>query len=261
MKTPALAVSLAVLALRGLSAQPAPAPPAFEVASVKPSGPQSKTLGIYTFPGGRLTAENRTLQDLMEEAFSVQAFQISGGPRWVREDRYDIDARPASSSKASQANPRYPTSPPNDEQRQMLQALLADRFQLKSHRETREGPVYILVRNKKELKLQSAKNKDDRPWVGGIPNGMITGNGIAGINISMPLLATRLSRYLERPVLDQTGLQGSFDFKFEYASDDPHPDVVSSILTSIQALGLKLESSKGPVETIVIDHAERPSAN
>jgi uncharacterized protein (TIGR03435 family) len=132
---------------------------------------------------------------------------------------------------------------------------------LKSHRETREGPVYILVRNKKELKLQSAKNKDDRPWVGGIPNGMITGNGIAGINISMPLLATRLSRYLERPVLDQTGLQGSFDFKFEYASDDPHPDVVSSILTSIQALGLKLESSKGPVETIVIDHAERPSAN
>jgi uncharacterized protein (TIGR03435 family) len=256
-----LAVSLAVLALRGLFAQPAPGPPAFEVASVKPSGPQSKTLGIYTFPGGRLTAENRTLQNLMEEAFSVQAFQISGGANWVREDRYDIDARPPASSKSSHANPPYPTSPPSDEQRQMLQALLADRFQLRSHRETREGPVYFLVRTKKELKIKDAKDKDGRPWVGGIPNGMIIGNGIAGINISMPLLATRLSRYLERPVLDQTGLQGSFDFQFEYASEDPHPDVIASILTSIQGLGLKLESSKGPVETIVIDHAEKPSAN
>jgi uncharacterized protein (TIGR03435 family) len=265
MKATALAVSLAVLALPGLFAQPAPDSPAFEVASVKPSGPQSKTLGIYTFPGGRLTAENRTLQNLMEEAFGVQAFQISGGANWVREDRYDIDARPAASSKSNKANPPYPKAPPNDEQRQMLQSLLTDRFQLKYHRETREGPVYLLVKSKKELKIKDAKDKDDYPWVGGIPGGipggMITGNGIAGINISMPLLATRLSRYLERPVLDQTGIEGSFDFKSEYVSDDPHPDVTNSILISIQALGLKLESSRGPVETIVIDHAEKPSAN
>lgn len=262
MKIPAhAAIGITVLALRGLLAQPAPDRPAFEVASVKPSGPQSKTIAMYTFPGGRLTAENYTLAMLMEEAFSVQRFQISGGANWVREERYDIDARPPASSKSIKSNPPYPMTPPNDEQRQMLQALLADRFQLKFHREIKEGPVYLLVKSKRELKIKDAKDKDDKPWVGGIPNGMINGNGIAGINISMPLLATRLSRYLERPVLDRAGLQGSFDFKFEYASDDPHPNVISSILISIQALGLKLESAKGPVETIVIDHAEKPSAN
>lgn len=90
---PLAAIGIAVLALRGLSAQPAPEPPAFEVASVKPSGPQSKTIGIYTFPGGRITAENYTLGMLMEEAFSVQRFQISGGANWVGADRYDIEAR------------------------------------------------------------------------------------------------------------------------------------------------------------------------
>ena len=79
----------------------------------------------------------------------------------------------------------------------------------------------------------------------------------------MRLLAIRLSPYLGRPVLDQTGLEGSFDFKFEYPlpSDDQRPDVVASIITSIQGIGLKLQAAKGPVETIVIDQAEKPSAN
>ena len=66
---------------------------------------------------------------------------------------------------------------------------------------------------------------------------------------------------LDRPVLDQTGLKGSYDFKFEYAPDDPRPDIISSIFASVQGIGLKLEAAKGPVETIVIDHAEKPSAN
>ncbi len=77
----------------------------------------------------------------------------------------------------------------------------------------------------------------------------------------MALVATRLGQYMGRPVLDQTGIIGSFDFRFEYAADDPRTDLVSSIITSIQGLGLKLESSKGPVEIIVIDHAEKPSTN
>ena len=77
----------------------------------------------------------------------------------------------------------------------------------------------------------------------------------------MALLAARLSMSLRRTVLDQTGLKGSFDFKFEYPSDDPHPDVISSIFASVQGIGLKLEAAKGPVETIVIDRAEKPSAN
>ena len=77
----------------------------------------------------------------------------------------------------------------------------------------------------------------------------------------MPDLAWRLSRYVQRPVLDKTGLSGSFDFLVPYPSEDPRPDVISMILTTVQGLGLKLESSRGPVETIVIDHAEKPSSN
>jgi uncharacterized protein (TIGR03435 family) len=146
----------------------------------------------------------------------------------------------------------------------MLQTLLVDRFQLKYHRENREGPVYLLQKSNKALRLQDAKNKDDYPWAGSNRGGAIDGDGIAGINISMPQLATRLSGYLHRPVLDQTGLTGSFDFKFEYESglsDDSRQDTISSIFTSVQGIGLKLESAKGPVETIVIDHVEKPSEN
>ena len=145
----------------------------------------------------------------------------------------------------------------------MLQTLLVDRFRLKYHRETKEGPIYVLVKGNNKLKLQDAKDKNDFPWAGSNRGGAIFGDGIAGINISMPLLATRLSRYLRRPVLDQTGLEGSFHFKFEYPlpSDDQRPDVITSIITSIQGIGLKLQTAKGPVDAIVIDYAEKPSAN
>ncbi|SPF38684.1 conserved exported hypothetical protein [Candidatus Sulfopaludibacter sp. SbA4] len=256
-----LVIGLTVTALAGLFGQAASGPPAFEVASLKPANPQDSVIGLFTYPGGRITVTLYTLEMLLEEAFDIQAFQLSGGPRWMHDDRYDIVAKPPASSKSGKANPPYPKAPPNDEQRQMLQTLLVDRFQLKFHRETREGPVYLLLKGNNQLNLQDARNKDDYPWAGSLGGGAISGNGIAGTNISMPLLATRLSRYLERPVLDQTGLKGSFDFKVAYQSDDPHPDIVSSILTSVQGLGLKLEAARGPVETIVIDHAEKPSGN
>jgi uncharacterized protein (TIGR03435 family) len=84
---------------------------------------------------------------------------------------------------------------------------------------------------------------------------------LAGKNISMPQLAKRLGRFMGRPVIDQTGLEGSFDFLYEQISDDPHPDVAAWIVTSVQALGLRLEASRGPVETIIVDHVERPSSN
>ena len=87
------------------------------------------------------------------------------------------------------------------------------------------------------------------------------GDCLAGVNESMSDLARRLSRYLGRPVLDRTGLSGSFDFRTEYRSDDEHPDLITMILAAVQDLGLNLEASKGPIDTIVIEHAERPSAN
>ncbi len=255
-----LAIGMAAIAPAGLLGQTA-APPAFEVASVKPASPQDRIIALSTYPGGRITVSLYTLEMLIEEALNVQPFQVSGGPRWIDEDRYDIVAKPPASSKSSQANPPYPKAPPNDEQRQMLQTLLVERFQLRFHRETREGPVYLLVKGNKEPRLREAKDKGEFPWAGSLGGGALSGDGIAGKNISMPQLATRLSEYVRRPVLDQTGLTGSFDFRFPYASDDPRTDLIASIFASIQGLGLKLESAKGPVETIVIDRAEKLSEN
>ncbi len=252
----AIGIILAPAALRGQGG-----PPAFEVASVKPAVPSPMGRGIYTYPGGRIAAYGYTLEKLIEEAFRVQPFQVSGGPRWIREDRYDVVAKPPESSKSSKSMPPYPKAPPNDEQRQMLQTLLQDRFRLQYHRETREGPVYLLVRTNKDLKLQDAKNKDDYPWAGSVGGGAFSGDGLAGINVSMEELARRLSPYLERLVLDQTGLTGSYDFKYEYHSGDAESDRIASILTSVQALGLKLEPGKSPVETWIVDRAERPAEN
>jgi uncharacterized protein (TIGR03435 family) len=258
-----VAIGIAALAPAGSSGQSVTGPPAFEVASIKPASPPPSQLGrgIFTFPGGRIAAYGVNLEKLIEEAFGVQPFQVSGGPRWMHEDRYDIVAKPPDSSISSKSNPPSPKTPPNDEQRQMLQTLLTDRFQLKYHRETQEGSVYLLVKGNKDLKLQDAKSKDAYSWVGGLGGGVISGDGLWGMNISMQLFASRLSAYLEHPVLDQTGLKGSFDFKYEYHSDDTQPDVVASILTSVQGLGLKLEPAKGPVETLVIEHAEKPADN
>jgi uncharacterized protein (TIGR03435 family) len=235
--------------------------PAFEVASVKPSTPKDLIIAFFTYPGGRIAVTNYSLSAMLQEAFHVQPFQIAGGPRWIREDRYNLEAKPPASSQSSKSNPANPKLPPNNEQRRMLQTLLIDRFQLKFHREMREGPVYNLSRGSKPLKLTPAKNADDYPWAGGLSGGGFMGDGVAGTNITMTLLAERLGPYLQRRVIDQTGLEGSFDFRIEYPAEGSNPDVLASIFACLQNLGLKLEAGKGPVETIVIDSVERPTAN
>ena len=256
-----LMISTAALASYALFGQSA-ARPAFEVASVKLSTPDDRVIGLFTYPGGRITATNYTLEMLIEEAYGLQRFQISGGPRWIGDDRYNVVAKPPASSKSSKSMPPYEKAPPNDEQLLMLQTLLADRFHLQFHREMKEGPVYLLTVSNKELKMRPAKSAEDFPWVGRPGgSGTVAGSGIAGTNASMRLLAIRLTGYLRRPVQDQTGLKGAFDFKFELPAEDDQPDVIASIFASIQGLGLKLEAAKGPVETLVIDHAEKPAEN
>jgi uncharacterized protein (TIGR03435 family) len=239
----------------------APALPTFEVASVRPSGPnQMEVGGFYTYPGGRIVARGCTLEYLVMLAFDVQSFQVSGGPGWMKDARFDIQAKPPDSSPSSRSNPSSPKSAPSQEQRQMLQSLLVDRFQLKFHRSFKESSVYILSRGEKQLNLQPAKDKNAFPWAGGIAGGWFEG-GIRGENISMPQLAARLSGFLGRPVLDQTGLPGSFDFEYRTGNDDNDADIAGFLLNSMKGIGLKLESGKGPVETIVVDHIEQPSEN
>ena len=143
----------------------------------------------------------------------------------------------------------------------MLQTLLEARFGLKFHREYKQGPVYILSRGKKKLMLQEPKDKASDPrgaviiLSGGIADGSAFGN-----NISMKFLAAQLSLHLERPVLDQTGLAGSYDFRLK--PDDPtNHDLTAAIIDAMNRLGLKLKAGKGPVETIVVDQASKPTEN
>ena len=113
--------------------------PEFEVASVKPS--QSPEVGgVYTLPEAESHSADAHLQYLIEQAFNMQSFQVSGGPSWIHDERYDIEAKPPASAKSSTSMPPYAKAPPNDEQRQMLRSLLIERFRLKYRREIRQGP-------------------------------------------------------------------------------------------------------------------------
>ena len=263
----ALALTHSTVASTQSSSQRAqPTMPEFEVASVRPSGPNQREMnGLYTYPGGKVRCNGCRLEYLIMMAFDVQQFQISGGPAWidlVSGETFDVEAKPADSSSSALSNPASPKSAPNEEQREMLQSLLADRFQLKFHREIKEGTDYILSRGTGQLKLTPSKDKSAFAWAGGISGGWF-GGGIRGENISMPQLAARLSRFLKRPVLDQTGLEGSFDFEYRLGGEDNDNDanIPSFLLMSMKGIGLMLKPGHGPVETIVIDHLEKPSAN
>jgi uncharacterized protein (TIGR03435 family) len=259
-----MVIGIAVAGLSGSSGQTASTPgapnrPVFEVASIKLSNPTAGMVGVFTYPGGGVFFGHMTLQFLVCVALRLQDYQVSGGPAWSRETQYDIETRvPAASESAKLNAPRF-RDPMNAEQREMLLSLLADRFQLKFHNENNEGPVYFLLKGDKALKLIEPASKDAYPSVGSA--GKISGTGIRAENASMPLLAERLCYYLGRPVIDQTGIKGSFDFEYLYDPDDAHPDVVSTTITSVEEIGLKLKSGKAPVQRVVIEQAEKPSPN
>src|SRR5215469_14881543 len=185
--------------------------PAFEVASIKASDPNPRVgIGVSTYPGGRVEAHFCPLDYLISQAYDLQMFQITGGPRWIHEDRFDIVAKPPASSESSKSNPNNPKLPPNKEQREMIQTLLADRFQLQLHREAKEGAVYFLIKSGKPLALTPAKDHDEYPWVG-TGGGAITRGGLRATNATMKLVAQRLSERLDRIVIDRTGIEGVYD--------------------------------------------------
>lgn len=237
--------------------------PAFEVISVKPSAMDSRTAGIgfFTYPGGRVVGNMCKLDYLIQLAFNLQPFQIEGGPGWIHTDRFDLEAKPPAGSKASEARPNSPKLPPNAEQRAMLQALLEDRFQLRFHRDIREGSVYLLQRNGKPLGLRPAADPSAYPWVGSVAGAAIARDGMKATNASMQVLVERLSGWLDRPVLDRTNLDGSYDFQYAYPPGEQAQDVATGVIDSLREIGLKLEAGKAPVEKLVIDGAQRPAAN
>jgi uncharacterized protein (TIGR03435 family) len=256
----------------------------FEAASIKPNKSDVITFRPgFTADGYR--ASDTTVQRLIWVAYGVQEYSLSRIPDWLNSERYDVEAKidPSMADALSKLSPVQLKIA----QQQMLQTLLAERFNLKVHRETKDEPVYFLVIGKNGPKLQDAKtgktstllNADGTPAHDAvniqISPGSDGGQKIQALSTSMKSLADFLTRQLSRPVLDKTGLTGVYDFTLDWAPDTAPtsspdarnavnlPGIPSASLFSAlqQQLGLKLEPGKGPIEVIVIDHVERPSGN
>jgi uncharacterized protein (TIGR03435 family) len=242
--------------------------PEFEVASVKPVEPNVPHLvGAKVYPGGRVVITTMPLKALTAIAFRLSMWQISGGDAWISKDEYDVEAKPSASLRPGIKDLRYTNFGIEDERlREMLQALLIGRFQLKFHREAKTGDVYRLERSGKALGLRPAKTPSGAD---GAPDSNSFGSigyvgGRWGIYAtSMPQLAKYAAdNVLHAPVVDRTELSGIFDYKQRQADLEPnYTDNADSFLRFIPELGLKLERGKGPVEIFVIDHAAKPSPN
>ncbi len=245
-------VALAVAAIAALGAQL----PQFEVVSIKPSDPSAAYPGRFapvpvdTAPG-RLTARNATLKDLIMAAYALEDYQVSGGPGWIISARFEVEAKPSASANS-------------DQLLLMLRTLLADRFQLAVHHETRDVAIYALVVAKNGPKFQSSK-----PGVDRAPGRL---NDFRPPNL--PFLARFLTHLgSDKPVIDKTGLTGNFDLDLDMekigaeasslAGGTPHLDNMFEAATNAiqDGLGLKLVPTRAPVEILVVDRAERPSEN
>jgi bla regulator protein BlaR1 len=257
-------------------------PPArhFEAASIKPSRSADQRL-FYDMSniqsGGQFTVSNITVKRLIQDAYRIKDFQISGGPGWIGSDVFDIAAKPDGPASYEQFQ-------------QMLQSLLAERFQLAINSDTREMPVYALVVGKNGPKFKAANESDPNfidlsgrpiPQGGGRPRITIVRRGrLTAQGLNMAAFADNLANFLGRTVLDKTSLAGMYDLKLEWKPDEnqvamfgamgvpegfgaPPPDWDGPSLFSAleEQLGLKLESQKGPVDIFTIVHVERPSAN
>lgn len=229
----------------------------FDAATVKlPPVRDQQVNAITVYPGGRIFCAHCTLQFLATLAFNLLDWQVTGSAEWMSDARFDLDA---TTSESSQPTPSNSKAPLTDKQRQMLQALLIDRFRFEGHRETRADTVYILKRSHQPLTLVPPLHSWEPHWVGGANGGSIGGStGMAGKNISMHELAARISSVLKRPVIDQTGLSGTFDFECR-PGDTASGDLTDTVFDSMRAIGLELKPAEGPVEMLAIDHAEPPA--
>jgi len=236
----AVAVTAAVVSVETAIAQKSAE---FEVASIKPSPPGPNNSESRFDPGGTFTATGTPLKALLQVAYGVNGFEIAGGPKWLESDRYDVIAKPAASENLSE-----------EQMKPMIQQLLVDRFRLKIHRKTRELPVYSMVVGKNGPKLTANTGAPGPGW--GMGPGQLDAH-----KISMAMLASALESQLDRNIIDKTGIRGDYDVKLDWGRDDS-VEAGPAIFTALQEqLGLRLESTKGPVSVIVIDRAERPSAN
>ena len=229
------------------------ADPDWDVTTVKQSDPGEKMDYMY-FRGRHLVVHNEAVRDMLRTAYSVQNNQIVGLPDWANTERFDADGVPDVDGQPSMKQFQG-----------LMQKMLEERFGLKVHTEKREMPVFALTVTKGGPKLMT-RNTDD-------PNGGprrkvdVSSGQISNdfTNTSMPDLALMLLLQVDRPIVDQTGLQGGYDFKLQWTMDESHltdANAPPGLFTAIQEqLGLKLEPVKAMADVLVIDKVERPGQN
>jgi len=242
--------------------------PAFDVASIKPNAANDHRIMFRMAPGGAFTVTGANLRMLIMQAYDVKDFQITGGPAWLASDRWDINAKAEG----------LPAQVPRATMQTMMQGLLADRFQLKLHKDSKELPAYALVAGKGPHKMKAS----EAPAGGGERRQMFRmGRGQANLQAAnMAAVANFLSQQLGRPVVDKTGITGEFDIEMHWTPEPgqgggpfggapPPPEAIASsdnsgpsLLTAVQEqLGLKLETQKLPVPILVIDSVSKPTEN
>lgn len=282
-------IIVALCAPAVIYAQAAPARPEFEVASVKAAPPVTAgpevQIGVR-IDGAQFSCSSYSLKDYLRFAYNVKGYQIEG-PEWIAQERYAVTAK-------------IPDGVPRDKVREMVQVLLEQRFKMKTHRIQKEFPVYALVVDKGGLKMKEVEKGGTPPasinvkaqgGPGGV--GVDLGNGSAfyfaddkftGKKLYMVTLADALSIFLDRPVVDMTGLTGAYDFEFHMSDEDYRALLIrsavnngvqlppqalqflssspDSLFSAVQLVGLKLDARKAPLDVIVIDSAEKtPTEN
>lgn len=238
--------------------------PKYEVSSIKPNGGSDFRFAFRIEPNGSLNATGITLKRLMMTAWQLQGFRIVGGPAWVDSQRWDVQAKSGVARSVSY-----------DQSSQMLRTMLKERFQLQTHSEKRDLPIYELVVDRKGPKFARVTDPKTKHDV------RIANGSIQFTNATVATFASQLSYALARPVIDKTGISGEFNFALKWTpapGEDGGPTTSGlppgtpeepasiqdgpSIFTAItEQLGLRLKSGRGPVEILVIDHAEKPDAN
>jgi uncharacterized protein (TIGR03435 family) len=236
---------------------------AFEVETIKPAAPDGKGRWIRMQSAHEFAAKNHALKTLVAAAYNVSPRAISGGPAWVDSDRFDILAKTPGEVR-----------PNLDEQMSMLRKLLSDRFKLTFHHEQKDMSFYALTIARNGQKLRPSSASADAAPEGAPPLIFVLspqGVSLPGHSATMGELASVMQRAaLDLPVVDKTGLSGRYDFNLEWTpdetqfgglaprdnSDSAKPDLFTALQ---QQLGLKLEATKGPVQVLVIDRAERPA--
>jgi uncharacterized protein (TIGR03435 family) len=234
----------------------AQAPTEFEVASVRPNTANDRIVTINVGPGGRFAARGYTLVLLMQRAYGVMDWNVSGGPGWIRTDRYDVVAKANVAGNLTE-----------EQLKPMLQALLAERFKLRLHRSSKEMSGYALVVGKGGLKLKPSSDGEEHA-----DTFRLGGAGLSGQGITMENFARYVAGKLGLVAVDKTGLQGAYDFKVNWTVEtdqnsgltgsDPRDALRWAVFTALQEqLGLKMNAQRITVQMLVIDSVEKASEN